>query len=201
MMKSSSADLLQRLAHFHGEEIVTHQPADGFAGEQVGGERLEQGVRQRMPVHDAARTSVFVEHRQRVQVGLAPEGFQHRCRRCIPGDRRLIVEQGAEVAALVVQRHGGAILFGHQVSRIPRRLFLWPAEQITLNQVDAHVGQHRKLFRQLDSLGNHPGPGGLGDLHDRADKLTLQGVLMDAVDEVPVDLHIIGSQLGPQTQA
>ncbi|CAI8923605.1 hypothetical protein EMIT0180MI3_360020 [Priestia megaterium] len=41
-----AADLLQRLAQFHGEEVVAHQAADGFAGEQVGGKRLEQGVRE-----------------------------------------------------------------------------------------------------------------------------------------------------------
>jgi hypothetical protein len=48
----------------HGEEVIVHQAADGFAGEQVGGERLEQGVGQRMAMDDAARLALFIQHRQ-----------------------------------------------------------------------------------------------------------------------------------------
>jgi hypothetical protein len=38
-------------------------------------------------------------------------------------------------------------------------------------------------------------------LQDRADELALEGVLMNAVDEVPVDLHVVRAQLRPQAQA
>ncbi len=66
------------LAHLDGEEVVVHQAADGFAGEQVGGKGFEQGIGERMPMDDAAGLALFIEYRQRVQVGLAAEGFQHR---------------------------------------------------------------------------------------------------------------------------
>ncbi len=59
-----AADLLQRLTHFHGEEVVVHQAADRFACEQVGGEWLEQGIRQGVTMDDAAGLALFVEYRQ-----------------------------------------------------------------------------------------------------------------------------------------
>ena len=75
------------------------------------------------------------------------------------------------------------------------------AEQVALDQVDAHFGQHRQFFRQLDAFGNHLGAGRLGDLQDGADKLALEGVLVNAVDKVPVDLHVVRAQFRPQPQA
>lgn len=57
-----AADLLQRLADFHGEEIIVHQAADRFAREQIGGKRFEQCVRQRVAMDDAAGLALFVEH-------------------------------------------------------------------------------------------------------------------------------------------
>jgi hypothetical protein len=68
--------------------------------------------------------------------------------------RRLLVEQGAEVAAFVVQRHGAAVVFRHQ-GRASGRMLLRATEQVALDQVDAHLGQHRQLFRQLDAFGDH----------------------------------------------
>ncbi|MNF93092.1 hypothetical protein D3C84_757560 [compost metagenome] len=56
--------MLQRLAHLDGEKVVVHQPADGLAGKEVGGKGFEQGVRQRMPMDDAARVALLIEHRQ-----------------------------------------------------------------------------------------------------------------------------------------
>mgnify|MGYP006894034015 CR=1 FL=1 len=84
-MKSSSmrwraagdqaADLLQGLAEFDREKVIVHQAADGLAGEQVGGKGLEQGVGERVPMDDAARLPLFVQHREGVEVGLPAKGF------------------------------------------------------------------------------------------------------------------------------
>lgn len=108
-----AADLLQRLADFHGEEIIVHQAADRFAREQIGGKRFEQCVRQRVAMDDAAGLALFVEHGERIEVGPAAEGFQYRRGGRIAWHGGLVVEQGAEVAAFVIQRDGAAIVFGH----------------------------------------------------------------------------------------
>lgn len=67
--------------------------------------------------------------------------------------------------------------------------------------VDSHFSQHREFFRQLDALGNHLRAGRFGDLQNRTDKLSFQCILMNTVDEVPVDLHVIWTQFRPQAQA
>ncbi|MNL65640.1 hypothetical protein D3C87_1899950 [compost metagenome] len=79
-------------------------------------------------------------------------------------------------------------------------MLLWTAQQIALNQIDAHLGQHCQFFRQLDTFGDHLRPRGLGDLQYRTDELAFECILMNTVDEVPVDFHVIGSQFRPQAQ-
>ncbi|MNI77904.1 hypothetical protein D3C73_1342350 [compost metagenome] len=115
---------------------------------------------------DAAGLVVLVQHRQGVQVGLAAEGFEHGGGRGVAGHGGLIVEQGAEVAAVVAQHHGAAVAPGHQGAGIARWMLLGTAEEIALDQVDAHFGQYRQFLRQLDAFGDHLGPGGFGDLQD-----------------------------------
>ncbi|MNV30713.1 hypothetical protein D3C71_1219920 [compost metagenome] len=146
-----------------------------------------------MAVDDTARLVLFIQHCQRVQVGLAAEGLQHGGSRCVATHSRLVVEQGAEVAGFIVQRHGSVVLSRHQGPGIPWRMFLRTAEQIALNQIDTHLGQHRQFFRQLDALGDYLRPRSLGNLQDRADEFALEGILMDAVDEMAVDLHVVGT--------
>lgn len=80
-------------------------------------------------------------------------------------------------------------------------MLLRSAEQIALYQIDTHLAEHRQFLRQLDALGNHLGAGGPGHLQDGADELALHGIQVDAVDEVAVDLHVVGTQFGPQAQA
>ena len=65
-----AADLLQRLPHFHGEEVGAHQPVDRLAGEKVGREGAQQGFREQVAVDDAHRTLPGIQHRQGVEVGL-----------------------------------------------------------------------------------------------------------------------------------
>ncbi len=193
--------MLQRLADFHGEEIIVHQAADRFACKQVRGKRFEQCVRQRVAMDDAAGLALFVEHGERIEVGLAAEGFQYRRGGRIALHGGLVVEQGAEVAAFVIQRDSAAIVFGHQGASVAGRMFLRAAEQVALHQVDAHFSQHREFFRQLDPLGNHLRARGFGDLQNRTDKLSFQCILMNAINEMPVDLHVIRTQFRPQAQA
>ncbi|MNQ98297.1 hypothetical protein D3C85_1139810 [compost metagenome] len=135
--------------------------------------------------------ALLVEHRQRVQVGLAAKGFEHVGRWRVVAHGGLLVEQGAEVAQIIVERHGAAVMPGQQVAGFLWWMLLRATHQVALDQVDAHFAQHREFFRQLDTFGNHLGPRGFGDLQDRADELALEGVQVNAVDEMPVDLHIL----------
>lgn len=154
-----------------------------------------------MTVDNAAGLALFVEHRQGVQVGLAAEGFQHGGGRGGAGHRWLVVEQRAEVADFFVQYRGDAVWFGHQGSGVAGRMLLGPAEQITLEQIDAHFGQHGEFFRQFDAFGDHCCPRSFGDLQNRADELTLERVLVNTVDKVPIDLDEIRAQFRPEPQA
>ncbi|MCY1445093.1 hypothetical protein D9M71_615960 [compost metagenome] len=183
--------MLQRLTQLDGEEVIVHQAADGLAGEQVGGKGLEQGVGERMTMDNAAGLTLFIQDCQRVQVGLAAKGFEHRGGRRVAVHRGQLVEQGAEVAAVFAQCNGGAVLSGHQCPGIPWRVFLGAAEQIALHQVHAHFGQHHEFFGELDTFGDDLRPRGLGDLQDRADELALERILMNAINEMPVDFHVI----------
>ncbi|MNZ98639.1 hypothetical protein D3C78_1179320 [compost metagenome] len=142
-----ATDLLQRLTQLDGEEVIVHQATDGFAGEQIGGKGLEQGIGERMPMDDTARLTLCIQDRQRVQVGLAAKGFEHRGGRGVPVHGGLLVEQCAEVAAVFAQYNAGAVLAGHHCPGIPWRVFLGATEQIALDQIDAHLGQYRELFR------------------------------------------------------
>ncbi|MNT66663.1 hypothetical protein D3C72_2047420 [compost metagenome] len=80
-------------------------------------------------------------------------------------------------------------------------MFLRTTEQVTLHQIDTHFRQHREFFWQFDAFGDDLCARGFGDLQDRADELSLQRVLMNAIDEVSIDLHVVRAQLRPQTQA
>ena len=152
-------------------------------------------------MHNADRATAAVQHRQRVEVSLAAERFQHLGGGGVLIHGGLLIEQGAQVTAFVIEGQRGVIRLGQHQARFLRRLFLRAAEQVALDQVDAHLGQHRQFFWQFDALGNHLGAGCPGDLQDRADKLALEGVLVNAVDKVPVDLHVVRAQFGPQPQA
>ena len=44
LWQSKNKQLGQLELGLDGEEVIVHQAADGFAGEQIGGKRLEQGV-------------------------------------------------------------------------------------------------------------------------------------------------------------
>src|SRR3546814_20763973 len=57
------------------------------------------------------------------------------------------------------------------------------------------------LFPYTTLFRSHLGTRCPGDFQDRAHELALEGVLVDAVDEMPVDLHIIVPQFRPQPQA
>ncbi len=135
-----AADLLQGLAQFHGQKVIAHQAADGFAREQVGGERFEQRVRQGMPVHDADRVAAAIQHGQGVEVGLATEGFQDQRSGGVLIHRRLLVEQGAEVAAFFAEGEVGIVLLGQHQACLLGRLFLRTAKQVALDQINAHLG-------------------------------------------------------------
>ena len=93
------------------------------------------------------------------------------------------------------------IMLGHHCPSVPRRLFLGATQQVALDQVDAHLGQHCQFFGQFDPFGDHLGAGGFCDLQNRADELALEGILVNAVDKVPVDFHVVRAQLRPQAQA
>ncbi|MCY1427391.1 hypothetical protein D9M71_432370 [compost metagenome] len=191
-----AADLLQGLVHLDGEKVLAHQAGDGFAGEQVGAERLEQHFRQGMTMHDAARVLLVIEHGQGIEVGLAAEGLQHSGRGRVPGDGRLRDEQGAKVAGILAERRQAGIdLTGQHGRALARWLLLGATQQIALDQVHAHFTEHRELFSQLDAFGDHLRTRSLGDLQDGADELALDRILMDAVDKMPVDLHIVRAQL------
>ncbi len=193
------ADLLQRLAQVDAEEVVAHQPADRLAREQVGGEGFEQGVGKRMAMHDADRMARAVEHRQRIQVGLQAERFEHLGDGGFLGHRLLFDEQRGERFLLVAhRRHAQA---RHQRTGVTRGVLLRPFEQVALDQVDAHFGQYAELFDQFDAFGDHLRARHLGHLQDRLDEFALHRIPMDAVDEVAVDLHVVRAQLGPQAQA
>ena len=196
-----AADLLQRLADVHREEVAAHQPADRLAREQVGGEGFQQGVGQRVAVDDADRLALFVQHRQGVQVGLGAEGFEHFGDGRVLADRGLLVEQRGEIAAVLAERGRRAVEPWQEFLGVPWRLFLGAAQQVALDQVDAHLGEGRQFLDQFDALGDHLGAGGLGHLQDGVDELALDRVLVDAVDEVAVDLHVVRTQLGPEAQA
>ena len=196
-----AADLLQGLADLHGEEVIAHQPADGLAGEQVGGEGLEQRIGEQVAVDDADGLLLIVQHGHRVQVGLHAEGLQHFADGRVAVHRRLLVEQGLEVGAVLAQLALGAVQQRQVGAGLSRRVLLGPAEQVTLHQVQAHLGQHGQFLAEFNALGDDLGAGGLGHLQDGADELALHRVLVDAVDEVAVDLHVVGAQLRPQAQA
>ena len=49
-----------------------------------------------------------------------------------------------------VEVAGAGVLPGHQRPGVTGGLLLWASEQITLNQVDAHLYQYRQFFRQFD---------------------------------------------------
>ncbi|MCY1535777.1 hypothetical protein D9M68_711970 [compost metagenome] len=196
-----AADLLQRLAHLDGEKVIAHQPADRFAREQVGGEGLQQHLRERVAVDDANRLLRLVEHRQGVEVGLHTERLQYLGGRGAQRHGRLHVEQGGQVAAFVAQGRWCAVELRQQVARITWRLFLRAAEQIALQQIDAHFRKHGEFFLQLDAFGDHFGPRGLGHLQDRADELAFDRIQVDAIDEVPIDLHVVRAQFRPHAQA
>ncbi|MNJ56978.1 hypothetical protein D3C77_525480 [compost metagenome] len=56
-----------------------------------------------MAVNDTAGLAAFVEHRQGVEVGLAAEQLQHLRGWCVLVHRRLLVEQGGEIAAVFAE--------------------------------------------------------------------------------------------------
>lgn len=80
--------------------------------------------------------------------------------------RRLFIEQRGEVATLIAKHLDVTGRAAKHVLDIPRRLLLWAAQKITLNQIDAHFGQHRELLRQFDPFGDHLRARGPGDLQD-----------------------------------
>jgi len=90
---------------------------------------------------------------------------------------------------------------GWQVGRFAQWLLLRAAEQVALHEIDTHVGEHPQLVFQLDAFGDHFASGGFGDFQDRVDELSLDPVLVNAVDEVAVDLHVVRAQFRPHPQA
>ena len=116
-------------------------------------------------------------------------------------DGDLFIEQGAEVVTVFVE--GGLVTWypRQQLTGVARRLFLRPTEQIALHQIDTHLRQHRQLFGQLDAFGDHLGARGFGHFQDGADELAFDRILVNAVDEMTIDLHVVRAQFRPQTQA
>ena len=126
------ADLLQGLAEFDREKVAAHQAADGFAGQQLGGEGLEQGAGDQVAMHDAHGSFVGIQHGDRVQAGLQAKGFQHLGDRPLGRHRRLAYEQGGKIAGFLVE----SVLLRLRraaLRRYPGRELLRAAEQIALD--------------------------------------------------------------------
>lgn len=76
-----------------------------------------------------------------------------------------------------------------------------PLQVIALHQVGAQ-GAHRFVFRAgFHAFGDGAAAQGLGDFDDGFDELALGPVLVNALDEMPVDFDEIRVHLRPQGQA
>ncbi|CAH0196464.1 hypothetical protein SRABI70_01637 [Pseudomonas sp. Bi70] len=154
-----------------------------------------------MAVHDAHRALLLIEDRQGVEVGLGAKRLQHIGGGGGNGYRQLFVEQGGEVAAFLAQRRRRLADGRQHFAGVGGRRFLGATEQVALEQVDAHLAEHGELFLELDAFGDHLGARGLGHVQDGTDELAFHRITVDAVDEVAIDLHVVGAQFRPQAQA
>jgi len=73
-------------------------------------------------------------------------------------------------------------------------------DEVTLTAGDTQVADGGEVGLPLDAFGDDEGAAGFGDVVHRAHQLEFEGVVGDAVDEVPVDLDELGAQLGPHAQ-
>ncbi len=99
---------------------------------------------------------VGIENRNRVQVGLQAKRFQHLRNRAIGRHGRLLDEQGAEVAGFLAEGRLHFRLGQHFVDILRRQLHR-TSEQVALNQIDAHAGEHDQLLLQFDAFGDDLG--------------------------------------------
>lgn len=75
-----------------------------------------------------------------------------------------------------------------------------PSEQIALGQIQSLFEDHSQIGLRIQAFGHDLGAGLVDDVLERPQKLKLYGIQAHALDEVPVDLHILWSDLGPQPE-
>ncbi|MNH22624.1 hypothetical protein D3C85_1437610 [compost metagenome] len=108
-------------------------------------------------MHDATWLPMRVEHRQGIEIGLAAKQFEHLRRGRLAVHRGLFDQQRGEVAAVFIEALQHLRRLPEHALHIPRRQLLRAAQQVALDQVDAHLGEHLELFGQFDTFGNHLG--------------------------------------------
>ena len=129
----------------------------------------------------------------------------------------MIAEQVGELLHAHVGRHrphvGGDVLGAQRGVRDDRaverfellqrchRRDVGTAEQIALQAIDAEIDQLAAFALGLDALGDDAAAHRAAHVEHRAHELQLGLVGVDAADEVAVDLHVVGLELGPGAQA
>ena len=74
----------------------------------------------------------------------------------------------------------------------------WSAEQKTLKITHPQIPQNLQFFHLFDPLSHDAAVEPRGQLHDRPDTFTFDGILMDITHKMPIDLHVVRLNLGPE---
>ena len=157
------------------------------------GEQIEQ-----LLAADHAERPPFLHDRQRQVIGMIAEQVGELLHAHVGCDRPHV---GSDVLGAQRRvRHDRAVERFELLQRCHRR-DVGPAEQIALQAIDAEIDQLAALALGLHALGDHAAAHRAAHVEHRAHELQLGLVGVDAADEVAVDLHVVGLELGPRAQA
>ena len=189
-----ATDPLQALADIYDQAVRVHQLTNRLAAVDLLAEGLEHGLAQGVPLNCANRALLLIDHRQGVQSGLLLEALQYGLYLGMFGhaaDR----QQQAVNRGVVVAAGLPLIQYRAQFAVVQLGVAVGAPEQVALYPIDADVGQHSELFLLLNAFGDDLGARRFGHLQNGADEFPFYRVAVNAVDKVPVDLHVLGLQL------
>ena len=156
-------------------------------------QRSAQEDEQLVPVYQPDR-AFRLQYRERSPAGIAAKQIHHfgdlhegRNARNRPHEMLGAIGRGSRLDRLQRGQRG----------RVQPRHSLRPAEQIALQKIHTEVEDESALLRVLNALGNDVAPRDATHIDDGAQDFTAHGILLDAGDEVTVDLHVIGPNRRP----